>query len=130
MTGFAQATTNGAGLQLVAGLDVSSIKYNPEFGARVDPWTQISKVKSSKLHTIGDFFAENSKGNLIYRPLASYNMLMRHIMREMSPKTEDVVEIKKNGSARQITLGGDVFLLFKSKIYRRKVGLATSEKEE
>jgi hypothetical protein len=129
MTGFAQATTNGAGLQLVAGLDISNIKYNPEFGSRVDPWEQIAKAKYTQIHEIRDFF-ENKKGNLINRHLSSYHLLITHIMRKLSPKSDDVVEIKRNGGVRQVTIGDDVFLVCQDRIYHRKVGLATSEKGE
>lgn len=120
MTGFAQATTNGSGMQLLAGLDIYNMKADNEDGARVDPWAQISKAKVESSYEIDDFFKENSKGNLINRQLSSYNLLIRHIMREVSPELNEVVTIKQNGSAKQIKLGNDIFLVFQGKIYRRK----------
>lgn len=121
MSGFAQATTNSSGFRLIGGIDVQNLKTCHEYGKRADPWEQISHARSSRTHRIEDFFKENDKGDLIHRHLGVYNLLMRHIMREVSPEMGEEVRIRKNGRVKEIAIADDVFLVFQGRIYRKKV---------
>jgi len=116
---IANARTNESGQQLFFGLDIHSMTSKIEYGTKVDPWVQIASANNERVHKVKDFFAEDDLGNLIHPHLGPYNLLMRHIMREVKPKMSTVVTIRSKGRAYSIEMGDEVFLVFMGKIYTK-----------
>ncbi|PHR99230.1 MAG: hypothetical protein COA78_25135 [Blastopirellula sp.] len=118
--GEVKATTNSQGNPLFAGIDLSSIKHEAYPGIRIDPWAQISVNVAPSTHKISEFFQETEPGDMVNERLATYNLLLRHIMRELAPDEDSEVVIRKSRLAKEIVVGKDTFLEFQKKIYRKK----------
>jgi hypothetical protein len=54
------------------------------YGERVDPWTYVSKVSPGKGRHLHEFFAEDKYGDLVFRELDKYNLLLCHALRELN----------------------------------------------
>jgi len=121
------AVTNGSGYHLVGGLDLQGLRTEQVLGTRLDPWELIKNATDGEdkygrrlYYGFEDFFSEDKGGELIYPKLDKYNLLARHVQRELgiegaNPRTY----VKSYGGAKLIEVYDVQFLTRAGKIYRR-----------
>lgn len=115
------ATTNGQGLRLYGGLDLHGLKTVKVFGKRLDPWELIKNATNKRRFGFKDFFREDSNGDLVYPELAKYNLLARHVQKELGIKgAHPWVEVSSSGGTKLIEVNGSRFLNHAGKIYRHR----------
>lgn len=89
-------------------------------GEPLDPWDLVRKASLGKGRHLHEFFAEDKYGDLIFRELDKYNLLLCHALRELNldhiPKL--VYACAANG-AKQIKIYDHRFLLYGGRIYRK-----------
>jgi hypothetical protein len=54
------------------------------YGERIDPWMYVSKVSPGKGRHFHEFFVEDKYGDLVFRELDKYNLLLCHALRELN----------------------------------------------
>lgn len=114
------ATTNGQGLRLYGGLDLQGLKTEKVVGTRLDPWELIKNATNQKRFGFKDFFREDSNGDLVYPDLGKYNLLARHVQKEIGIKgAHPWVWVKSYCGAKLIQVYEIEFLIYAGKIYRR-----------
>ena len=116
----AYARTDGTGRILTGVTALRPLTKEEMYGERVNPWSLISKASPGREWRLENFFTEDKYGDLVFRELDKYNLLLCHALRELnldhSPKV--VWACAANG-AKQIKIYDHYFLLSGGKIYRR-----------
>lgn len=79
------ARTNAQGYSIQGpDFDFYNLRTANVYGERLDPWKLLKRAPKSYWYPIENFFAVNAKGNSIYPYLDRYNLLMNHIVNELS----------------------------------------------
>tara|TARA_R110000765_G_scaffold425311_1_gene538031 strand:- start:71 stop:409 length:339 start_codon:yes stop_codon:yes gene_type:complete len=108
MGGYAQATTNGAGLRLISGMDLWGMKIQ-ETGNRIDVW----KLQSRLLPTgqkLGDLLG----------PVEKFDQLARLAVSEGHGLREPVL-MRKGASHQRLQVGKKEYLKQSYRFYSRNV---------
>tara|TARA_R110000796_G_C14259301_1_gene399722 strand:+ start:117 stop:461 length:345 start_codon:yes stop_codon:yes gene_type:complete len=110
MGGYAQATTNGAGLRLIAGMDLWGMKIQAT-GKRIDVWKLQSSpyLKGQKL-VLGDLLGLVGK----FDQLARFAVSEGHDLREP-------VLMRKGASHQRLQVGEKEYLKQSYRFYQRDV---------
>ena len=111
------ARTNGSGNHLVQGLDLSELRPIDVTAKRMDPWDLVSRLKYKNV-PVQHFLAEDHLGDLLFKYLDKYNLLFRHVNREISFNGTHL-QVRHYGGAKEIKAGPDRFLIYGGSIYRR-----------
>ena len=119
----AYARTDGTGRLLTGLHSLRTLSKEEMYGERIDPWMYVSKVSPGVKRHLHEFFAEDKYGDLVFRELDKYNLLLCHALRELnldhSPLAPKVVWACAANGAKQIKIYDHYFLLSGGKIYRR-----------
>ena len=116
----AYARTDGIGRQLTWATALRPLTKDEMYGERIDPWTYVSKVSPGMGRHLHEFFAEDKYGDLVFRELDKYNLLLCHALRELNlDHTPELVHACAANGAKQIKIYDHYFLLSGGKIYRR-----------
>ena len=116
----AYARTDGAG-RMVTFASLRPLTKEEMYGEKIDPWSYVSKVSPGKARPLYEFFAEDKFGDLLFRELDKYNLLLCHALRELNldRTSELLVHACAANGAKQIKIQNHYFLLSGGKIYRR-----------
>ena len=79
----AYARTDGTGRQLTL-ISERPLSKEEMYGERIDPWSLISKASPGKKRRLKEFFKEDKYGDLVFRELDKYNLLLCHALRELN----------------------------------------------
>lgn len=116
----AYARTDGTGHLLTPITANRPLTKEEMYGERIDPWTYVSKVSPGMGRHLHEFFAEDKYGDLVFRELDKYNLLLCHALRELNlDHTPELVHACAANGAKQIKIYDHYFLLSGGKIYRR-----------
>jgi hypothetical protein len=116
----AYARTDGTGRLLTGLHSLRTLSKEEMYGERIDPWMYVSKVSPGKGRPLHEFFAEDKYGDLVFRELDKYNLLLCHALRELNlDHTPELVHACAANGAKQIKIYDHYFLLSGGKIYRR-----------
>tara|TARA_R110000803_G_scaffold6672_5_gene21483 strand:+ start:504 stop:881 length:378 start_codon:yes stop_codon:yes gene_type:complete len=116
------AVTNGSGYRLVSGLDIQGLRTEQVLGTRLDPWELIKNATdgAEQLNGFKDFFEEDKGGELVYPKLDKYNLLARHVQRELGiAGANPCTYVSSYGGAKLIEVYDVQFLIHAGKIFRR-----------
>lgn len=113
--GYAQATTNGAGLRLFAGMDLSGMKIQ-SCGKRIDVWNLQSDAYYIKKENpvLGDLLHIKKNSGGIFGQLAQFAVEQGHDLR--SP-----VLMRKGASHQRLQVGKKLYLRQTYRFYQRAV---------
>jgi|TARA_R110002124_G_scaffold98327_2_gene243772 hypothetical protein len=121
------AVTNGSGYNLVGGLDLQGLRTEQVLGTRLDPWELIKNATDGVdergykyRYGFKDFFEEDKGGELVYPKLDKYNLLARHVQRELGiAGANPCTYVSSYGGAKLIEVYDVQFLIHAGKIFRR-----------
>jgi len=116
----AYARTDGTGRLLTHITANRPLSKEEMYGERIDPWSLVSKASPGKKRRLKEFFEEDKYGDLVFRELDKYNLLLCHALRELNlDHTPEMVWACAANGAKQIKIYDHYFLLSGGKIYRK-----------
>jgi hypothetical protein len=117
-----RAVTNGSGHQLMGSLDIQGLRTEQVLGTRLDPWELVKNDfgRTVQRYHFKDFFEERKEGELVYPTLEKYNLLARHVQRELGiAEANPYTYVRNYGGAKLIEVYDVQFLTYAGKIFRR-----------
>ena len=116
-----RAVTNGSGHQLMGSLDIQGLRTEQVLGTRLDPWELVKNgAGRTERYRFKDFFEEHRGGELVYPTLEKYNLLARHVQRELGiAEANPCTYVSSYGGAKLIEVYEVQFLIYAGKIFKR-----------
>lgn len=114
----AYARTDGAGRILTGANSFRVLSKEELYGERIDPW-ELVKDRGTERIAGYKFFMEDRFGDLVYRELDKYNLLLCHALRELNITNPKWVEVRCHQGAKQVSIDDHHFLIYGGKIYRK-----------
>ena len=127
------AVTNGAGYQLIHGIDIHNLKPVPQ-GKEFNPWVKVKKLTGGKEYELWQFFAENDKEQLAFREIEDFNLLASHAKWQLDLNHYEKVKIYRlhylGAKTRLLKARDMLFMMYAGKIYTKPMKKFNQQKEK